>query len=228
MKKLILSMCLVFSFSPVSAGILDRVAQRVAEFGRWDPDGVQKLLVEENKLIDEQIKFLEGKTQIDLENTQLVKSKKSYELTPDEIAAQLQIHAIGTLIKLVERAMPNVINRLKKQKELNEKLISKGMRMLTDYHLQVKVVKLLRKIDELNKKMLESMKSDKKLTAFVNLIRKGERGRTKSKVMLALGFNKKEALSMLIHSEPNLTGDEKEHQRELSNSIKTAGKEASL
>ncbi len=224
MKKILLSLCVVFSFASLSAGMLDTVAARVAEFGRWDPEGIQKILVDHNNKIDEQIRILENPDSVDLENPP-VEGKKSYERSKQEIITELLAAATASVIKAIDKQKFVVIKRLKAQKELNNKVLAKMMRMVTDYNLQVKVVRLLREIAKTNEEIMRGLQSGKKTESVKNLLRKAKRGTLKSKVMLALGFSKKEIFQMLIHSEPRAGQTDKEREKSLGSAIKEAKKE---
>ena len=229
MKKLIILSIFFVSFSSLSAGVLDSIAGAVHEFGRWDPKGVEQILHHNNKMLDQQIGYLEGSVHIDTENPLLPSTKKSYERTPQEIATEEIISASGAMIKAIDKAKPKLIATFKERKAINDKLLSKMMRMVTDYHLQVKVVKLLREIAAINAKVLKDMETKKKsFSSFRSYWRKGNRGVLKSKVLLALGFSKTEVKQMLLYSEPRADQSDTERDKNLNKAIDEAEKETSV
>ena len=228
MKKIfVLSVCTLLSVAQMNANVLDTIAAHIKQFGRWDPQGVASILEKKNQSIDQQIGFLKGSVHVDFENPPQPPGKKGYERTPEEISAELIITATGSIVKAASKATPKIIANLEKQKQVNNQIAQKMPILLHDYRLQVKVVKDLREIAAINDKMAESLASGKKaFTAFRNAFRKGKRGVLKSRIFLALGFNKKEVVNMLSYSEPRTGQTDKQREKNLQKVVKQAQKTA--
>ncbi len=196
--------------TPIHANILDVIAAHTAKFGRWDPDGVRKIIERQNTLIEHQITFTQDPTTLDFERAPQQKRKKSYERTPEEIATELIVAANGAIAEKAHDRPEKIVSVLKTQKEMNNKFIANMAILTTDYHLQVKVVKHLRSIAEINDKLIAQLERKQRFSSFRNLFRKGKRGTLKSRIMLALGFSKKEIVSMLKHTEPSFEESQQE------------------